>query len=344
MSYPPRKIGDATFGPLGYGLMWGVYDPQGLASSTDDERFAVLDAALQAGCNFWDTADIYPGSEEAVGKWLAKTGRRKEIFLATKFGFVKRPAHAKAGEKLLDGSPKYVHEAVERSLKKLGTDYIDLYYLHRADSDTSIEHTVGAMAELVKQGKVKHLGLSEVSAKTLRRAHAVHPIAAVQVEYSPFTLDIEDPNIGLLQAARELGVKVVAYSPLGRGLLTGEIKSAADITDPFRSSIPKYNVENFPRILNLVKELEAIGQKYNASSGQVALAWILAQGDDFIPIPCTTKVKNLEHNVAALNLKLSNEDLASIRRHAEEIDAALRGIARYPPGVQETLFSETPEL
>ncbi|KAL1689078.1 NADP-dependent oxidoreductase domain-containing protein [Schizophyllum commune] len=266
---------------------------------------------------------------------------RKDIFLATKFGFVKRPAHAKPGEKLLNGSPKYVHEAVERSLKKLGTDYIDLYYLHRADSDTPIEHTVEAMAEL---GKVKHLGLSEVSARTLRRAHAMHPIAAVQVEYSPFTLDIEDPKIGLLQAARELGVKIVAYSPLGRGLLTGQIKSAADITDPFRSSIPKYNADNFPRILNLIKELEAVGKKYNASPGQVTLAWILAQGDDSIPIPCTTKVKNLEHNVAALNLKLSNEDLASIRRHAEEIDAALRGIARYPPGVQETLFSETPEL
>ena len=162
-----------------------------------------------------------------------------------------------------------------------------------------------------RQGKVKHLGLSEVSAKTLRRAHAVHPIAAVQVEYSPFTLDIEDPKIGLLQAARELGVKVVAYSPLGRGLLTGQIvstnhtdwgsrvgtdagalqKSAADITDPFRSSIPKYNSENFPRILNLIKELETIGRKYKASPGQIALAWILAQGDDFIPIPCTTKVK-----------------------------------------------------
>ncbi|KAL1736758.1 NADP-dependent oxidoreductase domain-containing protein [Schizophyllum commune] len=328
MSYPPRKIRDATVGPLGYGLMWGVYDPQGLASSTDDERFGVLDAALKADCNFWDTADIYPGSEEA--RRLAKTGKRKDIFLATKFGFVKRPAHAKPGEKLLDGSPKYVHEAVERSLMKLGTDYIDLYYLHRADSDTPIEHTVGAMAELVKQGKVKHLGLSEVSARTLRRAHAVHPIAAVQ--------------IGLLQAARDLGVKIVAYSPLGRGLLTGQIKSAADITDPFRSSIPKYNADNIPRILNLIKELESIGLKYNASSGQVALAWILAQGDDFIPIPCTTKVKNLEHNIAALDLELSNEDLACLRKYAEEIDAALRGIARYPPGVQETLFSDTPEL
>ncbi|KAL1715334.1 NADP-dependent oxidoreductase domain-containing protein [Schizophyllum commune] len=339
-AFPPRKIGDATVGALGYGLMWGVYDPKSLASSTDEERFAVLDAALKAGCNFWDTADIYPGSEEAIGKWLAKTGKRKEVFLATKFGF----KFGGVGESSIDGSPAYVREAFDRSIKKLGTDYVDLYYLHRADPSTPIERTVGAMAELVKEGKVKHLGLSEVSANTLRRAHAVHPIAAVQVEYSPFTLDIEDPKIGLLRAARELGVKIVAYSPLGRGLLTGQIKSHADFTDPFRSTTPKYSAENFPRILNLIKELETIGKKYEASPGQVALAWIMAQGDDFIPIPGTTKVKNLEHNLGALNVKLSSEDVATIRKFAEEIDAALRGVARYPPGMQEQLFSETPEL
>ncbi|KAL1747982.1 NADP-dependent oxidoreductase domain-containing protein [Schizophyllum fasciatum] len=340
-SVPSRKIGDANIGPLGYGLMWGVYDPKSLASSTDDERFKVLDAAVDAGCNFWDTADIYPGSEEAVGKWLAKTGRRKEVFLATKFGFATRPGQEGY---VIDGRPEYVREAFERSIKKLGVDYIDLYYLHRADSKTPIERTVGAMAELVKEGKVKYIGLSEVSAKTLRRAHAVHPITAVQVEYSPFTLDIEDPNIGLLEACRELGVKVVAYSPLGRGLLTGQFKSADDFTDFFRKNTPKYSAANFPKILKLIERLEAIGKKYNASSGQVALAWILAQGDDIIPIPCTTKVKNLEHNIAAVNVKLSAEDVADIRKHAEEIDAALRGTARYPAGMQEQLFSETPEL
>ncbi|KAL1728186.1 NADP-dependent oxidoreductase domain-containing protein [Schizophyllum commune] len=345
-SFPSRKVGDALVGPLGYGLMWGAYDDHSkLATLADDERFAVLDTALDAGCTFWDTADIYTGSEEAVGRWFAKTGKRKDVFLSTKFGFVMRQknegGHGGFG---IDGSPGYVREACERSLQKLGTEYIDLYYLHRADSSTPIERTVGAMAELVKEGKIKYIGLSEVSAQTLRRAHAVHPITAVQVEYSPFTLDIESPEIGLLQACRELGVKVVAYSPLGRGLLTGKIKSPDDITDPFKRAAPKYSAENFPKTLKLINELEAIGAKYNASAGQVALAWIMAQGDDIIPIPCTTKVQNLKHNLAARDLVLSPEDVSSIRKYAEEIDVALRGVARYPPGIQEMLFSETPQL
>ncbi|TRM56166.1 NADP-dependent oxidoreductase domain-containing protein [Schizophyllum amplum] len=304
----------------------------------------VLDAALNAGCNFWDTADIYPGSEQTVGKWFAKTGRRNEVFLATKFGIVRPPLSAAPGERIVNGEPAYVREACARSLEKLGVECIDLYYLHRADSTVPIEHTVAAMAELVKEGKVKYLGLSEISAQTLRRAHAVHPITAVQVEYSPFTLDIEDPRIGLLQTCRELGVKVVAYSPLGRGLLTGQIKSHADISDPFRKAIPKYNADNFPKILKLVEELQTIGAKYKASAGQVALAWDMAQGDDVIPIPCTTKVKNLEQNLAARDLKLSDDDVAYVRKLAEDIDLSLRGIARYPPGVQATLFSDTPEL
>ncbi|KAJ6517517.1 Aldo keto reductase [Mycena vitilis] len=277
-----RKIGESTFPGVGFGLM-GLSSGYG-AIESDEERFKVLDAAYIAGCTFWDTADAYGDNEELIGKWFKRTGKRDDIFLCTKFGFT--PSYA------INGTPEYVKTAAESSLKKLGVDHIDLYYLHRADVKTPIEHTVAAMAEFVKAGKVKHLGLSEVSADTLRRAHAVHPIAAVQVEYSPFTHDIEDPKIGLLTTARELGVKIVAYSPLGRGLLTGQYNSPDDFEDgDFR---PRYSAANFPNILKLADGLKAIGAKYNdATAGQVALAWVLAQGDDVIPIPGTTKNKAL---------------------------------------------------
>ncbi|KAJ7300908.1 Aldo/keto reductase [Mycena albidolilacea] len=327
-----RKIGDSTFSAIGFGAM-GISTYYGAVES-DEERFKVLDAAHAAGSTFWDTADVYGDSEELLGKWFKRTGKRADIFLASKFGFT--PSYS------LDGSPEYVRKAAESSLKKLGVDYIDLYYMHRADAKVPIEHTVGALAEFVQAGKIKHIGLSEISAATLRRAHAVHPIAAIQVEYSPFTLDIEDPKIGLLATARELGVQVVAYSPLGRGLLTGQYKSLDDFEDgDFRKAIPRYSAENFPNILKLAAGLKAIGEKYGgATAGQVALAWVLAQGEDIIPIPGTKKVKYLEENVAALKLKLSAEDVQAVREVASQADAA-QG-ERYPPGMVEMMFADTP--
>ncbi|KAJ7690820.1 Aldo/keto reductase [Mycena rosella] len=330
-----RKIGNSTFPAIGFGAM-GLSAFYGGVKS-DEERFKIFDAAHAAGCTFWDTADVYMDSEVLIGKWLKRTGKRADIFLCTKFGFMPNLS--------IDGSPKHVHEAAEASLAKLGVDTIDLYYLHRADPKVPIEHTVAAMAELVKEGKVKHLGLSEVSAATLRRAHAVHPIAAVQVEYSPFTLDIEDPKINLLATARELGVKIVAYAPIGRGLITGRFKSPDDFEEgDFRRMATRYSAENFPNILALADGLKAIGAKYNgATAGQVALAWLLAQGDDVIPIPGTTQVKYLHENFAAASLRLSAADVQAVRDVATKADAAAHG-ERYPPVMMAQMFVETPAL
>ncbi|KAF7974969.1 hypothetical protein HWV62_10705 [Athelia sp. TMB] len=332
-----RKIGDNVFPAIGYGAM-GIAAFYGKAQP-DEERFKILDAVYDRGVRHWDTANVYMDSEELIGKWFKRTGKRDEIFLATKFGLGADSATGNG----IDGSPANVHVSIERSLKRLGTDHVDLFYLHRADPRTPIEHTVGAMAELVKAGKVKYLGLSEISAATLRRAHAVHPIAAIEVEYSPFTLDIEDPKIALLQTARELGVQVVAYAPLGRGLLTGQYKSPDDFEErDFRRKVPRYSKENFPKILRLADGLKKIGEKHGATAGQVSLAWLLAQGEDIIPIPGTTKVKYLEENIAAANVKLTQEDLQEVRKAAEDADAT-EG-TRYPEGSATLLFADTPAL
>ncbi|KAJ7182956.1 NADP-dependent oxidoreductase domain-containing protein [Mycena crocata] len=337
MSFPTRKIAGVSVSAIGFGAM-GIAGAYG-AVGDDEERFKVLDAAYAAGCTMWDTADIYGDSEELLGKWFKRTGKRDEIFLASKFGFV-----GYTGDDIINGSPEYARTAVEKSLKRLGVDCIDLYYLHRADKKVPIEHTVAAMAEFVKEGKVKFLGLSEVSATTLRRAHAVHPIAAVQVEYSPFTLDIEDPKIALLKTCRELGIATIAYSPLGRGLLSGLYRSPEDLPEnDFRRMVERYNAQNFPNILKIADGLTAIGKKYNgATSSQVALAWLLAQGEDVIPIPGTKKIKYLEENLAAAKLTLSAEDIAAIRKLA--VDADAQQGERYPPGLADVMFVETPAL
>ncbi|KAF7351048.1 Alginate-lyase domain-containing protein [Mycena sanguinolenta] len=300
MSVSLRKIGQTHVSAIGFGTgaISGFYG----AIESEEERFKLLDAAHAKGCTFWDTAHVYGDSEELIGKWFKRTGKRNDIVLATKFG-----VHATG----VRGDPAFVKEQCATSLARLGVDSIDLYYQHRVDPDVPIEITVGAMAELVDQGKVKHLGLSECSAKTLRRAHAVHPIAAVQVEYSPFVLDIEDPKIALLETARELGVTIVAYSPLGRGLLTGRFKSPDDFeADDFRRTVPKFSAENFPKILDVVSRLHKIGEKHGATAGQVTLAWILAQGPDFVVIPGTKNIKYLEENLAASAVELSKEDVA----------------------------------
>ncbi|OBZ77663.1 Aldo-keto reductase yakc [NADP(+)] [Grifola frondosa] len=229
---PTRKIGNAHVSAIGYGTM-GLAVGYGPALP-DEDRLKVLDAVYANGCTNWDTADVYADSEVIIGKWLKMTGKRNEIFLATKGGMV---LEARGG----NGEPEHIRAAIESSLERLGVDYVDLYYLHRADQTVPIELTVRAMAEFVKAGKVKYLGLSECSAETLRRAHAVHPISALQVEYSPFTLDIEDEKIGLLKTARELGVTIVAYSPLGRGLITGRYRGPEDFGETdFRRMVPRY--------------------------------------------------------------------------------------------------------
>jgi len=301
----------------------------------DEERFKVLDAAIEAGCTFWDSADIYGDNEDLLRKWFKRTGKRDQIFLATKFGI-------RLGQGP-NSSPEYVRTSAEKSLKRLGVETIDLYYLHRADTITPIENTVSAMAELVKEGKVRYLGLSEISSATLRRAHAVHPIAAVQVEYSPFSLDIEDEKIALLKTCRELGVTVIAYSPLGRGMLTGAYKSHDDIPDnDWRKAIPRFSENNFPNILKLVKGLQDLGEKHHATAGQVALAWLLAQGEDIIPIPGTKKIKYLQENLGALNVKLTPAEVAEVREIAKRADAAQED--RCPPSMKHLLFADTPPL
>ncbi|KII91417.1 hypothetical protein PLICRDRAFT_173268 [Plicaturopsis crispa FD-325 SS-3] len=358
MSLPTRKIGSADVSAIGYGAM-GIAANYG-SVEPDEQRLEFLDAVYAKGCTFWDTADAYADSEDLIGKWqvspssilrighsnidlplcrFKRSGKRSDIFLATKFGLRSSPT------RLVNGDPEYVHKAIAKSLSRLGVDFVDLYYLHRADSTVPIEKTVGAMAELVKAGKVKYLGLSECSSKTLRRAHAVHPISAIQVEYSPFTLDIEDEKFALLKTARELGVTVVAYSPLGRGLLTGQYKSPDDFEEgDFRRRVPRYSKENFHSILELADGLKNIGAKHGATAGQVALAWLLAQGPDVIPIPGTRKIKYLDENLGAAQLKLTAQDIEEVRRIAEDADKVSQAYARYPPGLAETLFGDTPEL
>ncbi|KAJ7473292.1 NADP-dependent oxidoreductase domain-containing protein [Mycena latifolia] len=331
MAIPTRKIGQALVSEIGFGAM-GISTFYGAVES-DEERFKVLDAAYEGGCRHWDTAHIYGDSEELLGKWFKRTGKRSEIFLATKFGF------SASGPR---SDPEFIKEQITLSLSRLGVDYIDLYYQHRVDPKTPIEVTVGAMAELVKEGKVKYLGLSECSAKALRRACKIHPISALQIEYSPFVLDIEDPKIALLETARELGVTIVAYSPLGRGLLTGQYKSPDDFEKgDFRRTIPKYSAENFPKILDVVARLNEVGKKHNATSGQVTLAWILAQGPEFVVIPGTKKIKYLQENMGASALRLTPEEIAAVRKIAEESE--IPG-GRYADNRMGMLLLDSPEL
>ena len=277
-------------------------------------------------------------NEDLIGKWFKKTGKRSDIFLATKFAVVS-DAQGNVGAR---SDPQYVKEACEKSLKRLGIPSIDLYYCHRLDGITPVEETVKAMAELKEEGKIKYLGLSECSSTSLRRAHAVHPISAVQVEYSPFTNDIEFPQIGLLKTCRELGVAVVAYSPLGRGMLTGAYKSPADFEEgDWRKSAPRFSDENFHKNLKLVDIISELGKKKGCTPGQMSLAWLLAQGDDVIPIPGTKKLKYLEENLGTLDVKLSPEEEQEIR-HA--IEASQISGDRYPTGMMGSLFADTHKL
>jgi aryl-alcohol dehydrogenase-like predicted oxidoreductase len=289
----------------------------------DVESIATIHRALELGINFLDTADVYGPhkNEELVGR--AIKGKRDQIVLATKFGIVRDPANPNV--RGVNGTPDYVRKSCEASLRRLGVETIDLYYQHRVDPATPIEETVGAMAELVKEGKVRHLGLSEASVATLRRAVKVHPIAALQTEYSLWT---RDPEGGILAACRELGIGFVAYSPLGRGFLTGQFKKFEDLpADDYRRNSPRFQGDNFQKNLDLVRRVEEIAREKGCTASQLALAWVLAQGNDVVPIPGTKRRKYLEENVAAQSVGLTDKDL----RRIDEVfpaDAAAGG--RYP--------------
>ncbi len=289
----------------------------------DDESIATIHRTLELGINFLDTADVYGPykNEELVGR--AIKGKRDEVILATKFGIVRDPKNPSA--RGVNGKPDYVKRSCEGSLKRLGTDYIDLYYQHRVDLETPIEETVGALAELVEEGKIRHIGLSEASANTLRRAVKVHSIAALQTEYSLWT---RDPEAEILPTCRELGIGFVAYSPLGRGFLTGQLKKFEDLeADDYRRSSPRFQGENFQKNLDLVKQVELMAREKNCTPAQLALAWVLAQGDDVVPIPGTKRRKYLEENVGALEIELTIDDL---RRLNEVFQTGAAAGLRYP--------------
>ena len=294
------KLRDLTVSRIGLGAMGMSHGYTG-AGSDDTESIRTIHRALDLGVTFLDTAEIYGPyiNEELVGRALK--GRRDQVVLATKFGLV---SHAGKGAWNLDSSPANVRTAVEGSLKRLGTDHIDLYYQHRVDPNTPIEDTVGAVAELVSEGKVRHIGLSAAGADTIRRAHAVHPITALQSEYSLWTRDLEPEILPLL---RELGIGLVPFSPLGHGFLTGKIRSPEQFDDDadFRKTNPRFTGENFQRNLRIADEVQAVAAEVGATPAQVALAWLLAQGDDIAPIPGTKRVSRVEENTAADAVDLS---------------------------------------
>ena len=307
-----EQLSAIGLGCMGMSFAYGPRD--------DKHSTETLEHALEIGLNFWDTADMYGigHNEELVGKVVQKN--RDKVFLATKFGFrvddAFDPKDMKTYKTYFDGRPEYVKQACEASLKRLGIDTIDLYYSHRVDPNVPIEETVGAMAELVKEGKVRYLGLSEASPSSLRKANSVHQITALQSEYSLFTRDVEAE---ILPTCRELGITFIPYSPLGRGMLTGTIKEAPKGDDDFRRGLPRFQEEAFLENKKLVDKLEEIAAKKSTTAAQLALAWLLAQGEDIIPIPGTKKIKYLDENAGSVDIELSAEELKEITTLSDNI-------------------------
>ncbi|MBV9864952.1 MAG: aldo/keto reductase [Abitibacteriaceae bacterium] len=306
-----RQLGRQGLSVTAMGLgcmgMSDFYGSSEARAAQETASIATIHRALDLGITFLDTADMYGPftNEQLVGKALK--GRRHEVVLATKFGNERNPDGSWIG---INGHPDYVRAACDASLQRLGVDVIDLYYQHRVDRRVPIEDTVGAMAELVAQGKVRYLGLSEAAPQTIRRAHVVHPISALQTEYSLWS---REPEADILPTVRELGIGFVAYSPLGRGFLTGAIKTSDDLApDDSRRRMPRFQGENFQKNLDLVKEVQELAQSKGVTPGQLALAWVLAQGEDIVPIPGTRREQHLQENVAALSVQLSPEELSQL--------------------------------
>jgi aryl-alcohol dehydrogenase-like predicted oxidoreductase len=317
-----RTLGELKVSAIGLGCM-GMSDFYG--GRDEDEALKTIAYALDNGVNFLDTADMYGPftNEKLVGKAIA--GRRNDVILATKFGNERSPDGKFLG---VNGKPEYVRSACEASLKRLGVDHIDLYYQHRVDTTVPIEETIQAMADLVKEGKVRYIGMSEAAPETIRRASKIHPITALQTEYSLWSRDPEDE---ILQTVRELGIGFVAYSPLGRGFLTGQIKSLDDLDEhDFRRNNPRFQGENFQKNLDLVAKVKELAEAKGVTAGQLALAWVLAQGnerDDIVPIPGTKHINYLQENIAAVDIELSAEDLEQLEAAAPK--GAFAG-ERYP--------------
>lgn len=309
-----KKIGDALVGELGLGCM-GMSQSYGPVD--DNESLRVLDRAIELGCNFWDTADVYGSGKNELLLAHALKKHRKKVFLATKVGNVRDRTLTSHQDQvqanapwIVDGTPEYIHKCIDLSLKRLEVDHVDLYYLHRVDPLTPIEETVGAMAVLVQQGKVRFIGLSEASAAIIRRATKVYRLTALQSEYSIWTRNVEAE---IIPTCRELGITFVPYSPLGRGFLTGTVQRAEDLSeDDFRRRVPRFMGENLKKNLEIVSIVRRIAEQHQATPAQIALAWVLARGKDFIPIPGTKRVKYLEENIAAADLKLTEEDMQDL--------------------------------